>query len=112
LWSFSEVSEESLGSLEFSIHRFGHVVDLIKGSIHHLLGTVDESLSSELTLVESEVGALEYSSWKSLGILDGVASISNGTGLAPRALGIISIACSFRGVQFAISLIVLYFTKL
>jgi hypothetical protein len=98
LWSFSDVLEESIGSLEFSIHRFGHVVELIKGSIHHLLGTVDESLSSEFTFVESEVGALEYSCWESLGILDGVAHVGNSTSLAPGALGILSIARSFRSV--------------
>lgn len=77
-----------------------------------MLGLVDESLSSEFTFVESEVGALEYSCWESLGILDGVASISNSTSLAPGTLSWFSITRSFRAILFTVSLIVLYFLKL
>ena len=38
-----------------------------------------------LSWLLSQFGALKNSSWEALGILDGVASIGNGTSLAPGA---------------------------
>jgi len=55
----------------------------------------------------TKIGALENGRWEELGILDGVASISDSTSLAPRALGVVDITRSFRGMLFAVRLIVL-----
>jgi len=67
LWSFSEFSE---GSWE-SVESLRHSVELIKSLVHHLFSLVDESLFFLMMSImrESKVRALEYSSWKSLGII-------------------------------------------
>jgi hypothetical protein len=83
LRSFSEIIEGIWNSIESSSHS----VEFIHSTVHHLLGLLDESL----VLQEVKFRAFENGSWKTLGIFNRVAGISDCSSLAPRA-NIIGIA--------------------
>lgn len=80
---FSEIIEGIWNSIESSSHS----VEFIHGTVHHLLGLLDESL----VLQEVKFRAFENGCWKMLGVFNRVAGISDCSGLAPRA-NIIGIA--------------------